>query len=167
MKQTTLCYIERDNQYLMLHRVKKENDASHDKWIGVGGKCEAEESPDECMLREVKEETGLTLLQWHYRGIVTFISDVWPCEYMHLFTADEWTGEISDCDEGNLEWISKQQLFNLPLWPGDKIFLKLLNDKTVPFFSLKLVYQGDSLTSAKLNNTPLDLSILNNLSLED
>ena len=100
MKQTTLCYLERDNQYLMLHRIKKEQDASHGKWIGVGGKCEGDESPDECMLREVKEETGLQILRWQYRGIVTFVSDIWPCEYMHLFTATEWTGTQTDCNEG-------------------------------------------------------------------
>ena len=107
MKQTTLCYLERNGQYLMLHRVKKQNDASHDKWIGVGGKCEADESPDECMLREVKEETGLQVLRWRYRGIVTFISDIWPCEYMHLFTASDWSGEECPCDEGDLAWVDK------------------------------------------------------------
>lgn len=159
MKQTTLCYIERNNQYLMLHRIKKENDASHDKWIGVGGKCEKDESPDECMLREVKEETGLEVTRWQYRGIVTFISDVWPCEYMHLFTCQEWTGEqISDCDEGDLEWIDKQELFNLTLWKGDRIFLRLLQDPNQPFFSLKLVYQGDELTYAKLDGKEIPIN---------
>lgn len=155
MKQTTLCYLERDNQYLMLHRVKKENDASHDKWIGVGGKCEANESPDECMLREVQEETGLTVSSWRYRGIVTFISDVWPCEYMHLFTATEWHGNEIVCDEGDLQWVDKSLLFNLNLWEGDKIFLRLLMDENQPFFSLKLVYQGDTMVSAKLNGVDL------------
>ena len=157
MKQTTLCYIERDGQYLMLHRVKKANDASHDKWIGVGGKCEKDESPDECMLREVLEETGLTITRWQYRGIVTFISDVWPCEYMHLFSATEWTGEQKECDEGDLEWIDRQRLYNLTLWPGDRIFLKLLENPQQPFFSLKLVYQGDDLVAAKLDGKPLIL----------
>ena len=155
MKQTTLCYLKRDNQYLMLHRVKKENDASHDKWIGVGGKCEANESPDECMLREVQEETGLTVSSWRYRGIVTFISDVWPCEYMHLFTATEWHGNEIVCDEGDLQWVDKSLLFNLNLWEGDKIFLRLLMDENQPFFSLKLVYQGDTMVSAKLNGVDL------------
>lgn len=155
MKQTTLCYIERDGAYLMLHRVKKENDASHDKWIGVGGKCKADESPDECMLREAFEETGLTITQWRYRGIVTFISDIWPCEYMHLFTAQDWTGTLSDCDEGTLEWIDKRDLFGLTLWQGDKIFLQLLNNPEQPFFSLKLVYEGDRLVAAKLDNKPI------------
>lgn len=169
MKQTTLCYLERGGQYLMLHRVKKQNDASHDKWIGVGGKCEADESPDECMLREVFEETGLTVTSWQYRGIVTFISDVWPCEYMHLFTADGWSNGVTsaensttdtvltDCDEGVLEWIDKERLFSLTLWPGDRIFLRLIMDPDQPFFSLKLVYRGDDLVSAKLDGRLLAL----------
>lgn len=157
MKQTTLCYMERGGQYLMLHRVKKENDASHDKWIGVGGKCEADESPDECMLREVREETGLTITDWRYRGIVTFISDVWPCEYMHLFTASGWCGEQTDCDEGELAWIDKKALYDLTLWPGDRIFLRLLEKPDQPFFSLKLVYRGDDLVAAKLDGKPLEL----------
>lgn len=157
MKQTTLCYLERGSQYLMLHRVKKANDASHDKWIGVGGKCEADESPDECMLREVKEETGLTVTSWRYRGIVTFISDIWPCEYMHLFTADSWEGKETDCDEGDLQWIDKERLFDLTLWPGDRIFLRLIMDPQQPFFSLKLVYKGDDLVEAKLDGKPLSL----------
>ena len=159
MKQTTLCYLEQDDKYLMLHRVKKANDASHDKWIGVGGKCEADESPDECMIREVKEETGLDILEWRYRGIVTFISDVWPCEYMHLFTASRWCGEEIACDEGELAWIEKQRLFDLTLWEGDKIFLRLLMNPEQPFFSLKLVYQGDDLVGAKLDGRPLDIHL--------
>ena len=159
MKQTTLCYLEQDDKYLMLHRVKKANDASHDKWIGVGGKCEADESPDECMIREVKEETGLDILEWRYRGIVTFISDVWPCEYMHLFTASRWCGEEIACDEGELAWIEKQRLFDLTLWEGDKIFLRLLMNPKQPFFSLKLVYQGDDLVGAKLDGRPLDIHL--------
>lgn len=157
MKQTTLCYIERGNQYLMLHRVKKDNDASHDKWIGVGGKCEENESPDECMMREVKEETGLTIESWRYRGIVTFISDVWPCEYMHLFSATEWSGNQIVCDEGDLEWIDKQRLFDLTLWEGDKIFLRLLMDPQQPFFSLKLEYHDDTLVAAKIDGQSLEL----------
>ena len=158
MKQTTLCYLDRGDQYLMLHRVKKQNDASHDKWIGVGGKCEADESPDECMLREVKEETGLEVLEWRYRGIVTFISDVWPCEYMHLFTASQWNGEEGVCDEGDLAWIEKSHLFDLNLWEGDRIFLRLLLDPEQPFFSLKLEYHGDDLYAAKLNGKPLPIT---------
>lgn len=158
MKQTTLCYLELDGRYLMLHRVKKENDASHDKWIGVGGKCEKDESPDECMLREVKEETGLDVTQWQYRGIVTFISDIWPCEYMHLFSCRQWEGEqLQDCDEGDLEWIEKEKLYSLTLWPGDRIFLQLIGNPEQPFFSLKLVYQGDDLVEAKLDGKPIDI----------
>lgn len=157
MKQTTLCYLEHDGQYLMLHRVKKEHDASHDKWIGVGGKCEKDESPDECMVREVREETGLDVLRWRYRGIVTFISDVWPCEYMHLFTATEWEGTLMACDEGDLEWIDCQRLFDLNLWKGDRIFLRLLQDSAQPFFSLKLVYHGDDLVAAKLDGRDIQV----------
>ena len=157
MKQTTLCYMERGDQYLMLHRVKKANDASHDKWIGVGGKCEADESPDECMLREVREETGLSISRWQYRGIVTFVSDIWPCEYMHLFTASDWSGEETACNEGELAWIDKSRLFDLTLWEGDKIFLRLLMDPAQPFFSLKLVYCGDDLVEAKLDGCPIAL----------
>ncbi len=165
MKQTTLCYIDNGDSYLMLHRVKKENDASHGKWIGVGGKCEADESPDECMLREVREETGLEITSWHYRGIVTFISDTWPNEYMHLFTADRWQGEpdMSIDDEGSLAWIRKSDLpiaegvgnKEITLWEGDKIFLRLLLDPSQPFFSLKLVYEHDEMISATLNGRPL------------
>lgn len=161
MKQTTLCYIDNGNSYLMLHRVKKEHDASHGKWIGVGGKCEADESPDECMLREVSEETGLEITRWQYRGIVTFISDTWPNEYMHLFTATEWRGEpdMSIDDEGELAWIRKSDLPvtkgagnpALTLWEGDKIFLRLLLDENTPFFSLKLIYENDIMTCARLN----------------
>ena len=154
---TTLCYIEHKNHYLMLHRVKKEHDVNEGKWIGVGGKCEADESPDECMLREVREETGLSISRWQYRGIVTFVSDIWPCEYMHLFTASDWSGEETACNEGELEWIDKSRLFDLTLWEGDKIFLRLLMDPAQPFFSLKLVYRGDDLVEAKLDGRPLPL----------
>ena len=157
MKQTTLCYIDDGSRYLMLHRVKKEHDASHGKWIGVGGKCEADESPDECMLREVKEETGLEITKWQYRGIVTFISDTWPNEYMHLFTATGWQGEpdMSIDDEGDLAWISKAELMTLYLWEGDRIFLRLLLDESQPFFSLKLVYKQDIMVKALLNGADL------------
>ena len=151
---TTLCYIERGDEYLMLHRVKKENDLNHDKWIGLGGKFEKDESPEECLMREIKEESGLTLTSWRYRGIVTFVSDSWPTEYMHLFTADGFEGEIKVCDEGELEWIKKSELLKLALWEGDKIFLRLL-DSDEPFFSLKLRYEGDRLVYAALNGTPL------------
>lgn len=147
---TTLCYLEKGNEYLMLHRVKKEHDLNHDKWIGIGGKFEDRESPEDCLLRECREETGLTLTDYRYRGIVTFVSDEWPTEYMHLFTATGWTGEQTVCSEGNLEWIGKQDLFKLPLWEGDRIFLRLL-DENAPFFSLKLQYEGEKLGLAVLN----------------
>ena len=150
-KLTTLCYMERGGEYLMLHRTKKENDENRDKWIGVGGKFEPGESPEDCLRREVREETGLTLTRWRYRGLVTFVSDVWPCEYMHLFTADAWTGEQRPCDEGELEWIERSRLYDLTLWEGDKIFLRLLENDAEPFFLLKLCYDGDELVSAVLN----------------
>ena len=150
MKQTTLCYLERGDEYLMLHRTKKKNDENHDKWIGVGGKFEANESPEDCMRREIFEETGLTVTDYRYRGIVTFVSDLYETEYMHLFTVSGWTGEARECDEGELAWIKKQKLFDLTLWQGDRIFLELLQ-KEVPFFSLKLTYQGDELIEAVLD----------------
>ena len=155
MRNTTLCYLERGRDYLMLHRVKKELDENKDKWIGIGGKFEEGESPEDCLLREVREETGLTLTSWRYRGIVTFVSDEWGTEYMHLFTADAWEGQIrQDCDEGVLEWIPRERMDALPQWEGDRIFLNLLRNQA-PFFSLKLVYEGDSLKKAALNGKPL------------
>ena len=149
MKNTTLCYIEREGCYLMLHRITKKNDENHDKWIGVGGKFEEGESPEDCVLRECYEETGLRLTDYRYRGIVTFVSDEWGTEYMHLFTATGFEGEQHPCDEGELAWIDKQALLALPLWEGDKVFLRLL-DQEVPFFSLKLVYEGEKLVSSRL-----------------
>ena len=151
MLNTTLCYISRGSEYLMLHRVKKKNDINHDKWIGIGGKFEADESPDECLLREAREETGLTLTSWRCRGIVTFVNTKCESEYMHLFTVSDFTGTMRpDCDEGELRWIDKEKIGALPLWEGDKIFLRLLAEEE-PFFSLKLCYRGDMLASAKLN----------------
>lgn len=150
MKNTSLCYIERGREYLMLHRVKKENDENRDKWIGIGGKFEEGESPEECMAREMREETGLTPRAWRYRGIVTFVSDEWGTEYMHLFTCDDFTGTIRECDEGDLEWIDREALLSLPIWEGDKIFLRLLATDE-PFFSLKLCYRGSTLVNAVLN----------------
>ena len=149
-KMTTLCYLEQGDRYLLLHRTKKENDENRDKWIGVGGKFEDGESPEDCVKREVLEETGLTLTSYRYRGIVTFVSDVYPCEYMHLFTADGWTGEEKVCDEGELAWISKHDFMKLPMGEGDRIFLDLL-DQNAPFFSLKLVYHGERLIESVLN----------------
>ncbi len=150
VKQTTLCYLEKGDSYLMLHRVKKENDANKDKWIGVGGGFEAGESPEDCMKREILEETGFTVKAWRYRGIVTFVSDVYPTEYMHLFTVTDWEGEQKVCDEGDLAWIKKEDLLSLPMWEGDKIFLKLL-DEDASFFSLKLCYEGGKLVYSELN----------------
>lgn len=154
MKNVTLCYIERGDEYLMLHRVKKENDINHDKWIGVGGKFEDKESPEECVLRETREETGLTLTDYRYRAVVTFVSDEYETEYMHLFTASAWEGELRECDEGVLEWVKKDKVFTLPIWEGDKLFLRLLAEEH-PFFSLKLRYEGERLAEAVLDGKRL------------
>lgn len=149
MKLTTLCYIEQDEKYLMLHRVKKENDLNHDKWIGVGGKLEDGETPEECLLREVQEETGYTLTQYRLRGIITFLSDEWESETMYLYTATGFTGTQCTCDEGDLVWVPKKEIESLKLWEGDKIFFRLLEeDKGV--FSLKLRYEGDTLVEQKV-----------------
>jgi len=157
MLNCTLCYIENDrDEYLMLHRVKKKNDVNQDKWIGVGGKFEDKESPEECLLREVKEETGLTLTDYRFRGIVTFASDGWETEYMHLYTATGYEGTMKECDEGNLEWVKKSEVQNLPIWEGDKIFFRLL-DEDRPFFSLKLSYEGDTLVYAALDGVPMEV----------
>ncbi len=148
---TTLCYIEREDSYLMLHRVSKKNDINKDKWIGIGGHFQVNESPEDCLLREAKEETGLTLTSFRFRGIVTFITDgLEEAEYMHLYTADGFEGEMIDCDEGTLEWVPKSKIPELNLWEGDLIFFKLL-EEDAPFFSLKLVYQGDKLVEAVLD----------------
>ena len=154
MINTTLCYIERDGKYLMLHRVKKENDLNHDKWIGIGGKFEDKESPEDCILREALEETGLYLINPSYRGLVTFVSNRWETEYMHLFLCKNFQGELISCDEGELEWVPIDQLFTLPLWEGDRIFLDLLQ-QDLPFFSLKLIYQDEKLLCATLNGKEL------------
>lgn len=174
---TTLCYIEQDGKYLMLHRVKKENDVNKDKWVGIGGHFEENESPEECLLREVLEETGLQLISYRFRGIITFISDRWDTEYMHLFTADKFSGSIgacddtvsigmcddtgsmvecgdigniAECDEGELCWVEKSKVYDLPIWEGDKIFFRLLEER-YDFFSLKLRYEGEKLVEAILD----------------
>ncbi len=153
---TTLCYVEQDGKYLMLHRTKRQGDINHDKWLGVGGHFEDGESPDECMCREVKEETGLTVTSWRARGLVTFIGGG-ICEYMHLFTVDGFTGDIIECDEGDLAWVDKREVAALPAWEGDRIFLGLLAEEE-PYFLLKLIYdEQDHLMSANLNGTPLPL----------
>lgn len=153
---TTLCYIEKDGAYLMLHRVSKKIDVNKDKWIGVGGHFEADESPEECLLREVKEETGLTLTSWRFRGLITFMSEGWDTEYMCLYTADKFEGEMIPCSEGALEWVGKEDVLKLNLWEGDKIFFRLLNENA-PFFSLKLSYRGDRLCQAVLEGKPMEL----------
>ena len=151
MKNTTLCYVEKDGKYLMIHRTKKKLDENRDKWIGLGGKLEAGESPYDCVRREIFEESGLILDKPQYRGIVTFVSDEWGTEYMHLFWCNEFHGEIkTECNEGELEWIDKHKLLSLPIWEGDKIFLELL-DRDIPHFSLKLVYRGEKLVSHTLD----------------
>lgn len=159
MVNTTLCYLEnRRAEYLMLHRVKKEHDLNRDKWVGVGGKLEEGESPGQCLLREVREETGVTLTDYRFRGVVTFLSDCWEGEYMYLFTATGWTGEICrDCDEGELEWVPKDRVPTLPIWEGDKIFFRLLEDEDRPAFLLTLEYRGDTLARAELDGKALTI----------
>jgi len=154
VRNTSLVHLERDGKYLMLHRIKKERDENRDKWVGIGGKFEPGESPEDCALREVFEETGLTMRSWSYRGIVTFVSDAWGTEYMHLFHSADFTGSVKDCDEGVLEWVDKKALLTLPIWEGDKLFLRLL-DEDRPFFSLKLRYQGEHLVEAVLDGRSL------------
>lgn len=155
MINTTLCYITRGDEVLMLHRVKKKNDINKDKWIGIGGKFEGEETPDECLLREAREETGLELKSWRCRGVVTFLTNAMAeGEFMYLFTCDEFSGELKTCSEGDLQWVSREFLSNLPKWEGDEIFLKLLW-QDAPFFLLKLRYQGDKLVEAVLNGEKL------------
>ncbi|MEG0228461.1 MAG: 8-oxo-dGTP diphosphatase [Lachnospiraceae bacterium] len=154
MNLTTLCYIEKNNQYLMLHRIAKEHDINKDKWIGMGGHFEYGESPEDCLLREVKEETGLTLISYRFRGLVTFLSDKCAPEYMCLYTSNNFQGTLTECDEGTLQWIEKKKILTLPLWTGDHIFLNLI-EEDIPFFSLKLRYTGDTLVEAILNGVSL------------
>lgn len=157
VRMSTLCYIEKDHKYLMLHRVIKKQDVNKDKWIGVGGHFEDGESPEECVLREVKEETGYTLTSYQYRGIVTFVLGDIETEYMSLFTADGFEGEQIPCDEGILEWVNIEDIYKLNIWQGDKIFFRLL-EENIPFFSLKLVYQTDgTLISAVLNGKDMEI----------
>lgn len=157
MGLTTLCYLEKDNAYLMLHRIKKDHDINKGKWIGVGGKCATNESPEACLIREVKEETNLDLKGFHYRGIISFIYNDNPTEYMHLFTADNFEGSLGTCDEGELTWVKKSELGTLNLWEGDLIFLKLLLEDA-PCFTLTLRYHDDHLETAILNGEPISLS---------
>lgn len=152
-KLTTLCYIEKADSYLMLHRVKKDNDVNKDKWIGVGGHMEENESPEECIVREVREETGFTLTNYRLRGIVTFVLEDWGTEYMFLYTADGFEGNMIECNEGNLEWIKKSEVYDLPVWEGDKIFFRLLEERE-EFFSLKLNYREEKLKEVLLDGKP-------------
>ena len=154
MRNTTLCYIEKEDRYLMLFRNKKKQDCNAGKWVGIGGGFEENESPEDCLVREVREETGYTLTSYKLRGIVTFVSDEWETEQMFLFTADGFCGEISECNEGTLEWHDKKDIFSLPMWKGDVIFLKLIEENS-PFFLLKLTYRGDELVSALLDGQEL------------
>ena len=156
MIDSSLCYLYRGNQVLMMHRTRKKNDMNHDKWIAIGGRFEAGERPEECALREVREETGLTMIAPAYRGVVTFINDRYETERMHLFTADRFEGEMTDCDEGELVWIPKEQMDALPQWEGDRIFHRLL-DEGIPFFELELNYSGEKLLSAFLNGKRLQI----------
>ncbi|MCQ2436780.1 MAG: 8-oxo-dGTP diphosphatase [Clostridia bacterium] len=156
MRATTLCYIERGNEYLMLHRTKKVGDANHDKWLGIGGGIEPNETPDACLLRECLEETGLTLTSYKARGIVHFRSDKWEDEEMYLYTADGFTGDIRVCDEGDLEWIDKDRLYDLTLWAGDRIFLERIRTDC-PYFDLTLNYRGETLVSAVMDGVALPL----------
>ena len=151
LRLTTICYIEKDDKYLMLHRTKKENDQSHDKWLGVGGKFEENESPDECVVREVKEETGLNLLSYRLRGVMTFVSDMWETEYMFIYTADKFEGKLTECDEGELLWIEKSKILDLKLWEGDILFLKKLMEDC-GFFTIKVQYQGEKIICATEKN---------------
>ena len=155
---TTLCYIEKDDSYLMLHRISKKNDVNKDKWIGIGGHFEQGESPEECLLREAYEETGLTLTAYRFRGLVTFTQEGYGTEYMCLYTCDGFTGTMKECNEGVLEWVPKRKLLTLNLWTGDLIFHKLLLEDA-PFFSLKLSYHGDELVEAVLDGKPIPLPL--------
>ena len=151
MKETTLCYIERDNQYLMLHRTKKSNDPNQEKWIGVGGKLEDGETIEECLLREVLEETGFVLTKYQYRATIYFYSDLYEDEMMHLYTASSFTGAMTECDEGELAWVEKSDLLHLNLWEGDRVFLQRLLNEDMRLFELKLYYKGESLTNVVEN----------------
>lgn len=156
MKQniTTLCYIEKDDCYLMLHRVKKAVDINKDKWIGIGGHLEEGESPEECLVRETREETGLELTDYSLRGVITFVTDSYPTEYMFLYTATRFSGTMISCDEGDLEWVPIKDVEKLPIWEGDKVFFRLLREQE-EFFSLKLRYEGEKLVETKLNGQPV------------
>ena len=153
MKLTTLCYIEKDDKYLMIHRIKKKHDVNKDKWIGIGGKFERGESPEDCILRETKGETGLTLTSYRLRGVLTFVynDDDAEMEYIFLYTADGFTGELIECDEGELAWVDKEEVTKLPTWEGDRVFLNILLSGEERFFSIKLKYEGSRLMEKQVN----------------
>lgn len=146
---STLCYIEKDDKYLMLHRTKKKNDINKDKWLAVGGKFEKNESPEECIIREVWEETGLKLKSYKLRCIVTYVSTNWETEYMYVFTSNDFTGDIIECNEGDLQWIDKNEVIKLNTWEGDKIFVERLQNKD-NFFTVKFEYDGETLVKYEL-----------------
>ncbi len=152
MRLTSIMYIEKDDSFLMIHRTKKENDQSHDKWLGIGGKFEMDESPDECILREVKEETNLDITDYRFRGVMTFLSDIWETEYMFIFTATGFEGELGDCNEGELVWVKKEEIEGLKIWEGDKLFLRKLKEDS-GFFSIKVRYEGDTLADWEVYNS--------------
>ncbi len=146
---STVCYIEKEGKYLMLHRTKKQNDINKEKWLGIGGKFEDKESPEECTIREVKEETGLTLNSVKLRGILTFINTICETEYIYIFTSNDFTGKLIECGEGDLQWVEKEKVTSLNLWEGDKIFIEKIKEDG-PFFTIKNIYEGDTLLSYDL-----------------
>lgn len=159
MRLTTLCYIEKDNQYLMLHRTKKENDQSHDKWLGIGGKLEPDESPEDCMKREVFEETGYHVENYVFAGVITFLSDIWETEYMFLYVVTAFSGEQIECNEGDLQWVPKVDVMKLNLWEGDRIFIKRLLDEEYGF-SIRYLYHGDDLVDVTGTVRDEDIALL-------
>ena len=156
MKITTLCYIRNGGKTLMLHRVKKKKDENAGKWVGIGGKTEEGESPEDCLVREVREETGLSLSEYTFRGLITFVSDLWGTEYMCLFTGKSDTREVIECSEGDLKWVDDRELETLPMWEGDRVFFNLLAEDR-PFFSLKLRYEGEKLVESTIDGVPVPL----------
>lgn len=148
---STLCYIEKENQYLMLHRTKKKQDINKGKWLAVGGKMEKGESPEECVRREVKEETGLDLLSYQLRGILTYVSNQYEDEYIFVFSSNNFKGTEITCDEGDLKWIPKEKLISLPAWEGDKYIVEKILQKNATFFSMKFQYEGETLVDYEID----------------